>query len=207
MAAMTAKKSRPDVSELWSWFRKNANELADNYANSSLLDHLDIRVRRINPQLSWEIGPGISKPLQFVVSPNLDRSLSEIARAVVSDAPKLREWEFHSARQPKKWNYKVELSNGKTALPMDASAWTFMLLKYPDGTREVLLKASSGANLTRKQRETAAAIVSESVLGEELLLHSVDEFDLVEKLPARFKNKERPIRLLLDAVRGVSKVN
>ena len=204
---MTANKRRPDATALWNWFRTNADQLADNYKNSPLLHHLDIQLRRINPRLSWEIGPGISKPLQLVVSPNLDRHLREIARAVVSAAPTLRDWEFHFARQPKKWNYKFELSKGKSALPMDASAWTFVLLKYPDGTREILLKAAGAAKLTRKQRDTAAAIVLESVLGEELLLDFVDEFDLVEKLPARFRNKERPIRLLRDAVRGVSQVN
>lgn len=204
---MPAKKPRPDATALWSWFRTNADQLADNYADSLLLDQLDIRVRRINPRLSWEIGPGSSKPLQFVVSPNLDRRLRETARAVVADAPALRDWEFHFARQPKKWNYKFELRNGKSRLPIDASAWTFVLLKYPDATREVLLKTADVAKLTRKQRETAAAIALESVLGEELLLDSVDEFDLVEKLPTRFKNKERPIRLLRDAVRGVSQVN
>jgi hypothetical protein len=30
----------------------------------------------------------------------------------------------------------------------------------------------------------------------------VDEFDPLEQLPARFKKKERPIRFLIDAVRG-----
>ena len=207
MAGMTAKKHRFDATAFWSWFRTNADQLADNYENSPLLHHLDIQLRRINPGLSWEIGPGISKPLQLVVSPNLDRRLREIARAVVSAAPMLRDWEFHFARQPKKWNYKFQLSKGESALPMDASAWTFVLFKYPDGTREILFKAAGAAKLTRKQRDTAAAIVLESVLGEELLLDFVDEFDLLEKLPARFKNKERPIRLLRDAVHGVSQVN
>ena len=44
------------------------------------------------------------------ISPNLYVDLRETAREIVAQAPVLSGWEFYSTRQPKEWNYKVELA-------------------------------------------------------------------------------------------------
>jgi len=82
-----------------------------------------------------------------------------------------------------------------------------VLLKYPDGKNEILLRAEGQMKLTKRQRKLAATIVLESILGEETLLDCVDDFQLVEKLEPRLSKMLRPIQRLRDAVRGVSKAN
>jgi hypothetical protein len=204
---MSTKQAR-SVSEFWSWFRPTTEAIALNPQSSALLAELDVRVRRLNPKLGWEIGPGLSKPWQLVISPSLNRDLRELAESIVAASPALRDWEFHSARQPKKWDFKFELedSKGRGPLKLDASTWKFLLLKYPDGKNEILLKAERQTKLTTKQRRLAATIVLESILGEETLLDGVDDFQLVEKLEHRLSKMLRPIQRLRDAVRGVSLV-
>jgi hypothetical protein len=77
-----------------------------------------------------------------------------------------------------------------------------VLLKYPEGTNEILLRAENVTGVTNQQRKLAATIVLESILGEETLLDSVDEFQLVKELEPHFRRRQRPIRFLRDAVRG-----
>jgi len=180
-----------------------------NSRDSALLAELDVRVQGLKPTFSWEIGPGLSKPWRLVISPSLNGDLRELAKSIVAVSPALRDWEFHSPRQPKKWDFKFELEDPKERGPieLDASTWKFVLLKYPDGKNEILLKAEAQTKLKKKQRTLAATIVLESILGEETLLDCVDDYQLVKELEPRLNKMLRPIRRSQDAVRGVSKAN
>lgn len=204
METESLQSVQPDAAEFWNWFQLVAPQLAADITSEQLLAALDARIQELNPSLSWEVGPGLRKPLQLVVSPNLDRSLRGLARKIVSLAPELSEWEFHAARQPKDWDYRVEVRVGQSRRPveLDASKWTFVLLKYPDGTHEVLLQGNGAAGFTDEERWQAAAIVLESAVGEELLLDRIDEFDLVDELEPRFASQQRPIAVLRQALGG-----
>jgi hypothetical protein len=199
----TQEPTQHSLAEFWNWFRRNAQALA-NRQNEALVADLDRRVADLNSGLSWEIGPGLSKPWQFVISPNLNRDLRDLAQSLISHAPALADWEFHSTRRRKDWNYtfEIEVDRGGTRKHLNASAWTFVLLRHPNGLREILLKAERLPKLSSEQRQLAASIVLESVLGEDLLLDSVDEFELVGELDLRFADRQRPIQGLYAALAG-----
>jgi hypothetical protein len=146
----------------------------------------------------------MSEPLQLVISPNLDLDLLQEARKIISAAPVLGGWEFYSTRRPKNWDYKLlmERSEGGDPIQLDTSGWSFVLLQYPDGAREVLLRASNLPALNEDERWQAAAMTLESILGEEELLNRISEFELVSQLEERFAAKERPIQHLREAVLG-----
>lgn len=147
------------IKDFWRWFSGAASALASDIENSSLLKDLDKRIVDLDPMLSWEIGPGSSEPWQLVISPNLDLDLLQKARKIVSSAPVLDSWEFYSARRPKNWDYKLlmERSEGGDPIQLDASGWGFVLLQYPDGAREVLLRAHNLPALNDDERWQAAA--------------------------------------------------
>jgi hypothetical protein len=191
------------IGDFWRWFAENAPGLSAGTRNSSALEALDRHVMALNPKLSWEIGPGRHKPNQFVVSPNLDRSLREETRRIVSRAPLIEDWEFYSTRQLKEWKYQVELASSidGPAWRLDASEWQFVLLLYPDGMREVILNGNI-PNLSSNQRWQAAAIVLESILGEDMMMEKIDEFDLTPTLEPRFEERKRPLDLLRAAIQG-----
>jgi hypothetical protein len=192
------------ISSFWAWFR-TAVAFGGEVNDPKLLRELDDQVSILNPNLSWELGPGFSEPWRFVISPNLDRELRELATEVIAHAPVLSNWEFYSSRQPKRWDYRIVLlpDNGDP-IELDASNWTFVLLRYPDGSHELLLKGRDLPALTESERWQAAAIVLESVLGEELTMQRIDHFELLEELEPKFAPKERPIQELRDAIRGCS---
>jgi hypothetical protein len=200
MKSQTPPRGTSRIDEFWRWFSGIAATLESNLETPALLKELDTRLRNLSPKLSWEIGLGLSKPCQFVISPNLSRDLREEARKIVTRAPFLPSWEFYAVRQRKEWQYKLEL--GRQRLPIDASGWTFVLLRYPDGAHEVLLKGKDLPPLSSDERRQAAAIVLESILGEEVVLNRVNEFELVEKLEPQFAEKESPIQRLREALGG-----
>jgi len=188
----------------WNWFRGVAASLAADIENRSLLEEIDARVSQLDSKLSWEVGPGSHEPWQLVISPNLDRDLRQKTREIISHAPVIEGWEFYSARRPKDWDYKllIERSDGREPIQLDTSGWAFVLLQYPEGKREVLLQGSSLPPLDDDERWQAAAIVLESILGEDILLDRISEFELVNRLEPRFAAKQKPIQHLREAVEG-----
>jgi hypothetical protein len=190
-----------DIRAFWNRFRDFAPALASNIHDGAALSELDTRIHCIHPQLSWEVGPGTTKPFQLVISPDLQRDMRNVARHVVARAPLIDDWEFHAARQPKRWDFHFTFDRDSKlgAVALDASQWTFVLLRHQDGTREVVLAAPGLPVLTDDQRRYAAAVVLESVLGEDIVLDSIDEFDLVDELEPELALKARPIRDLQSA--------
>lgn len=197
-----SKPNKNQINDFWSWFRRNAATLTSE--TSTAAEQLDTRVRGLHPDISWEIGPGLTKSWQLAISPNLNRDLRDVTRSIVKESPSLDEWEFYSARQPKAWNYsfKLDRENGEENIAIDAANWTFVLLRYPDGLREVLLKAHALPRLTKGERWQIGAIVLEGILGEDNFLDVVDEFEVVDELEPRFAEKERPIQDLRTAAMG-----
>jgi hypothetical protein len=201
---MKSRKIKTErIREFWRRFSAVAPRMAETPEDGGLISELDAMVRGLNPNLSWEMGPGLHRDWQFVISPNLDPDLATLSTEIVKYAPKLSGWEFHSARKPKQWEYKFELKTDKGRLEIDASKWTFVLLQYPDGLREVLLKGTGLPDLSDEQRWQAAAIALESEIGEEVLLHRIRSFDLVNDFgDPKFLEQERPIQQLRRAIGG-----
>jgi hypothetical protein len=196
---MRSGKKTTEIDQIdgfWKWFSSAARLMSGNVENRTFADELDRRMREFDPKLSWEIGPGATRLWQLVISPNLDRELREKARVIVARAPEAIGWKFHSARQPKNWNYQFEIgaADRSDLIRLDASNWTFVLLKYPNGAHEVLLRSDDVRLLTEDERWQAAAIVLESILGEELVMDKISEFELLDELEPRFALKQRPIQ-------------
>ncbi|HEY6305023.1 MAG TPA: hypothetical protein VI488_01030 [Candidatus Angelobacter sp.] len=73
-------------------------------------------------------------------------------------------------------------------------------MRYPDGSHEILLQGDDLSPLDDDERWQAAAITLESILGEDLLLDKVKEFELVGELEPRFAEKRKPIQRLRETV-------
>jgi hypothetical protein len=199
--ALSLATDSPTV-EFWRWFVANSSRFADDYDQPDLVTALDCRVQALNPKLSWEIGPGTSKQFQLVISPDLNPALRDISLQIVRLAPELADWEFYASRPPKQWSLRFQLDrdNGDGSAEIDAAAWTFVLQKAPSAKYDVLLVAEELQPLTEDERWTAAAIVIESILGEDLLLDTIDRFSIVGAVPPPLTSQNRSIRELKEAV-------
>lgn len=64
----------------------------------------------------------------------------------------------------------------------------------------MLLQGDNVTSLDDDERWQAAAITLESILGEEVLLDKIGEFELVDELEPRFAEKRQPIQRLRETV-------
>jgi hypothetical protein len=166
-----------DILNFWSWFVKKSNTLhSDNY-DKNILNELDRTIS--NWGLSWEIGPGISKENSLTISPNGDKELLSKTNSIIDKAPQLENWEFYFAKQPKENWYLAKLVD--TDFEIDASEWTYVLLKYEDEKIEILLKADTLSKLDKEAKEIAADLILTNLLGEELKIRKIDFIEVVEK--------------------------
>ncbi len=109
--------------------------------------------------------------------------------------------EFHATRQPKEWTGQFQMDRtGGGRIRIDAKRWKYLLLSYPDGAHEILLHGSEAKDLSEGDRWQAAAIVLESMIGEEPLLNQIESFELSESVEPKSASKEKPINALPQAM-------
>jgi hypothetical protein len=191
---------RQAIGKLWQWFPRAAQKLGEQEPSSEFTAKLDSLVRRIHPDIAWEIGPGIHSEWQLVISPDLNRELLPLTRSVISDAPAVEDWEFHATRQPKQWEYQFDMKvEDDRSVAVDAREWSYLLLKYPHEEVEILLAGPNARSLGDSERKVAASILLQGILGEEPLLDPKLSFDLVDSFPDKFHGHEKPISRLAEA--------
>ncbi len=188
-----------DLNKFWDWFVDNSLHLSSERITPETIASLDAKMLDINPDLSWEIGPGKSKPSLFVISPNLNKNLVEAAKTVICAAPDLPGWEFYATRQSKIWNHQFSMKGSEgEELRLNTSKWVFVRLLHSNGFRELILSDSRLPELTEKDCWQAAAIVLESILGEEVMMNEIDGFSLLASLAPKLQENARPLTILND---------
>jgi hypothetical protein len=186
-----------DYSDFWNWFKVTIQSDGFQATNPEFFEALNGRIDGLDTRLSWEIGPGLKEDWLFALSPNLNKELWPLTIKIISQAPSIKGWEFYTCRQPKQWTWKFEYNLPDSAtISIDASNWTFVLLRYPNGDHEIIICGSGIQNLHEDDKWQVAAIVLEGALGEEILLEAISSFELVESLEPRFAVKAKPIQEL-----------
>jgi hypothetical protein len=166
-----------EIVNFWSWFTKNSNRLQSDSYDKILLDKLDKTIS--NWGLVWEVGPGLLKGNSLTISPNGDKELLDKTNGIIEKAPQLNNWEFYSAKQPKENWYLAKIID--TGFKIDASDWTYVLLKYEDEKTEILLKADSLVNLDIETKRLAADLILTNLLGEKLKIEKIHFLDIIDK--------------------------
>jgi hypothetical protein len=166
------------IHDFWEWFITVSDRLMTEPANEALATQLDERVREFHHGLIWEICPGGFRPRQLTISPNLDPELRQTAREIIHAAPVLAHWEFYPTRQPKAWDYKVHIDNHKgQRMELDVSDWVFLLVFCFHGKQAVLLSSKTMPPLNEHQRRLAAAEVLCNLLGEDVVMDKIEDFE------------------------------
>lgn len=183
----------------WDWFACNASSIAAHPEDRSRIEEIDSRVHESWPELSWEIGPDKSGQWYFALSPNLNRELTRKAKDAISIAPVVHGWRFYATRQRKTWSGCFILEGESGSVDIDTRNWTYVLLRYPEGSYDIVLYGPEAGRLSDNDRWQAAAIALEGYLGEQRLLDSIHEFGF-ERSPADYLfGKDKPIANLLRA--------
>lgn len=191
---------RLKISQFWEWFSRNCKKFGPKFENEGLLKDLDGWVINLGDFI-WELGPGTIAENMLVISPAGRIELLSQTEAIISKAPKLDGWEFYPAKPSKKWALVFDLydeSGGSTRI--DASSWEYILLKYDDGFFEIIIKASDIEKLDVAERQSAAEILLDGVLGEKTRILTISKIDVVSFFEEKYGNKGSSIKYLAEHI-------
>jgi len=192
----------------WQWFESIAAELDENHTNIDLVDELDKRIKSLG-SIGWELGPGVINPSaqMLVLTPCGNKDLLPFTKYIISLAPNILGWEFYPAKPPKQWrqSFTIKDDNGQD-IKIDASAWRYVLLKFPDNMYDLIIIAPEMANLSDKIRGAAAEIVVDGQLGEELRLEKIANIEIVysfnDDLPQQKGSSIRDLAAHVNQLKG-----
>ena len=171
----TCQNSQPFTNTFWNWFKANADDLQSNKYPNDKLDELDRRV--LNFGLRWEVGPGKTKENSFTISPSGDNEKIELTKEFIRLSPTIDSWEFYNFKQPKvNWD-KLELPEDN--INITADKWRYILLKYKDGKKEILIKGDSLNTVDTDLKLVVAEMVLTNLIGEERMMTELDFVDVL----------------------------
>lgn len=191
------------IRELWNWFANVSDKLANDLEDQELLDQLDEKVSKLG-EIAWELGPGEKRECALTLTPDGDPDWLPMTQRAVAMAPELARWEFYPARQKKRWElqFSMEAGNGRI-LDVDARSWRYVLLRFPEGTFDIVLEQPNLADVDEDDRYAAAVIVLDGVLGEANRLLSIEGIEPTEVLPPEQSKKANSIKVLNDHLRSL----
>jgi hypothetical protein len=185
------------IEKFWDWFVEIEQTLQEDFEQEPLIKEISRKVRELG-NFGWEIGPGIKKPYLFVISPNGNPELLEGTKEVISYAPKILSlhWEFYPAKPPKVWqDFKFMIKNSEGSyLDINANNWEYVLLKFSDGTFDIILKAPQIANFKEREKFVAAEVLLIGLLGEEKFISKVVDIEVVKDFEEKYKGSSTPIK-------------
>lgn len=137
--------------------------------------------------------------------PSGDKQLLQLTKEIVSIAPEIPEWEFHGAKPPKEWDLRfvVEDRRGKP-VAVDASNWEYVLLKLPEGSFNVMVRAENLKDLDNDTKQVAAEIAVEGVVGEMTRLHRIAGVEVVREFNDIDRRKSTILKHLGDHLRSLT---
>ncbi len=181
------------IHDFWAWFATAAHRFEADEPEADAIAELDSRVAELG-ELVWELGPGIEAKYALVLSPDGDAELLPLSRALIAEAPALADWEFHPARPPKQWKlrFSIEGEHGQTT-HVDARSWRYVLLKYPDGTYDVIIEQPNAVGMDEDQQWLACILLLDGLLGEATRLTFIGDVTPVLRLSPEHAEKATPI--------------
>lgn len=190
-----------NIIEFWDWFTANSSNLNSDKISNMLINELNNRILLLG-DYNWEIREGNNKPNMLIISPGGDINLLESTKKIVSLSPALMEWEFYYYKPEKKWNYQFSIEDDDGVKRMvNATDWEYVLLKFDDGTYDIIIKADSLKTLSEQKRLTAVDIVLESILGEEISLLFIKNIEIVEGFSGEYFPKKNTIKFLREHIK------
>jgi hypothetical protein len=184
------------IEAFWTWFEEVAADLGANLGNDMLLSELDDRVATLG-DVSWEVGPGADERYSFVITPDGSKELLGLCDRIVSLAPEVSQWEFHSARPPREWDMRFTL--GREAgriLDVDARTWRYVLFKFADGAFDIIVEQPNLGTADEQDRYAAAVMLIDGILGERRRLQLINEVEPVVVLAAEEAERASKVNVL-----------
>ena len=187
--------SETDIKHFWEWFESAAARISDSLASGDEPDGLAAQVEALGVP-GWELGGGADGEAVLALSPEGDPDVWTLTQRIVAFAPHLPGWSFLAARPCKPGVFEFSLSTNDGEYGIDARPWNYVLFRYPDSMFDIVVEQTNLSSISAENRECAAWMVLDSILGEEQSMLTFSGVEAVESLPADVAPRRSPIACL-----------
>ncbi len=175
------------IGDFWEWFNLNLPLLESviqtggHPKTDDIVGILDQHVLGMG-KIKWEIGNPQPNQFSFTLSPNNERDLLKVTKAIISEAPQAGGWTFFYAAQAtgalqlQVYDHNMDVQN------IDANPWRVVLTDADAGKCELTLEAANIQHLDEDTQMIAADLVLTSLLGEEEKINQLAGLELVFEL-------------------------
>ena len=169
------------IKQFWNWFIDNEYQFREVTDTKTVIELLNNQVLSFG-LFAWELAVGTKKPHSFTISPNGDKRRLQLSKEIMSQAPELRQWEFHHCKKLKKdWDYTFEMFD-RTMLKQtyDAAKWEFVLVEEAGEKISILLYAPNIATIDLDDLPAVGNMVVINLLGEEVKTNHVHSIQFID---------------------------
>lgn len=175
------------ISDFWTWFSTSAEQIRkdlaapeNDFQSGTSIGELDKRIRQLNQDLRWEVGPFMDDITFLAISPNGSKDDLCLTRKVIEAAPSIPGRRFLPAKPPKndkRFGFKF---NG---VQIDTSKWHYTLVRWENPIQYgVTWIPDSEAQFEGISLDALAWFILDSEVGEEAAI-SLFEFSEIAKVP------------------------
>lgn len=181
------------IAEFWDWFADWQTDIATAYANSDSL-WLDLNltawIKRIQPQLNWEMGPYHLPRNTLVISPSTRDNIA-LAQRVVKAAPTLPNWHFLPAKPAKELKHLVMELSGIASAKIRGDDWVYQLTAFNKmDFFDIEIFTDYSGSLSDLHLELLARRLIESLVGE------ITYLEKIAAVKVRRADEPRPAKML-----------
>lgn len=163
--------------KFWHWFELNESRILGLFSNAdtNLMEEITMRLKLLDKQLVWEIGPSQNKGQFFAISPNGDRNKLNITRDLILSAYESKIWDFFPAKPKKVWKRKVEQNKNDV---FDFNEWKYHLKAFNNREFFDVYFVPPPKHSENKNDLKMMKVFAVSELGEELYLKIIGDVSI-----------------------------
>ena len=190
------------IRDWWDAFAKNSASIKKQFARVEDFDIVAFMQRHLSPvasDLCWEFGPGVKQSGdRLIFTSEGSKYLRPLICELLKRAPALPGWEFFEYRLPE--DLEQSISWVKCRNTIDPTFFSVCLSLAMDKRINLEFAAADGAGADPKDVRTSGFLLTERLLGEELLDKWIGGMDGLAKDPRQPGKKFIPIDRLRPTV-------
>lgn len=206
---MTNLQEKPTAA-FWKWFKTFCREVEGAYSAGDtnwLNSELTKRIRSIEPNLNWEIGPYADPEFTLVISPSIRENI-ELAKEVIRAAPQMSGWHFLAAKPPKRMTRLVMTLPFRPNVQICGDEWVYRLTSYNNGEFfDIEVFTDAPSSMLQDDLLVLSHCLIEALVGEFVYLDRIGSVTVYRPTDSRSLENTTSLRLLNEHLTGLIESN
>ena len=196
------------VTKWWQAFETDQTRICDFFSGTTntpmdISAWMDENLHNIDADIMWEFGPGLKKPHRLVITSEENRLLRPLVQYILSKAPEYKDWEFYEYRLSEELSETQGTMVSRTKWH-DISEIKFELVESNFNKMGIILYIPPSLRHEKEEYSYHSYVLTESLLGEEILDIWIDHLSVYEKPKGSFfkraNSSGQPLSTLKESV-------